>query len=590
MSRLLYILALFLIIYSLQAQVNNGHSINNFFKASGTPVDPKVPVSWNRYHTNEGLEKIYHQMIEAYPNLVKLESIGQSYGGRQLWLLTITNQYNKPHTQKPAFWIDGNIHANEIQAAEAALYTAWYLVENYGDNDFITKILDDKTFYILPVMNPDGRDYYMNMPNTTSSPRSGIMPLDDDGDGKIGEDGFDDLNHDGHITMMRRKNPYGQWNTHPDDPRRMIRSDADAFGEWELLGWEGIDRDGDGQVNEDRDAGYYDHNRDWGWNWQPDYVQRGAFHYPFSLPETRAVRDFVVAHPNIAGAQTHHNTGGMFLRGPGSETDLKYYLSEDIRVYDALGKKGEKIVPGYNYLIGYKDLYTVFGGQRDWFHLMRGAYTFTMELFTRYFLFHERSAGRWSQFPEDLFEFDKYLLFEDAFVPWEDFEHPQFGKIQIGGFKKNFVRINPGFMLEQELHRVMAFSLYHTWQTPQLEIVEVKTNNLNDDLYEVTVVIANKRLIPTHSGVNRQFKIDRPNYVSIEGTNVLAGMIVNNPDLGLVTEQLQNPAVIQLDNFPGMCTTTVRWIVEFADGMLIKVDSPKGGILTREITFPKNED
>jgi hypothetical protein len=83
----------------------------------------------------------------------------------------------------------------------------------------------------------------------------------------------------------------------------MVPVNPGEIGDYELLGFEGIDRDGDGKVNEDR-TGYYDPNRDWGWNWQPDYVQRGAYLYPFSLPETRAVRDFVMKRPNIAGAQT----------------------------------------------------------------------------------------------------------------------------------------------------------------------------------------------------------------------------------------------------------------------------------------------
>ena len=573
-----FILTIFLL--PVLAQVQDGRAIENFFKASGTPVNPKVQISWNRYYTNEGLYEIYRELVEAHPQLITLESIGKSYEERDLWLLTITNHQNKPHRQKPAFWIDGNIHANEIQAAEVAVYTAWYLLENYGKNDFITQLLDEKVFYILPVMNPDGREYYMNQPNTYSSPRSGTMPLDDDGDGLKGEDGFDDLNGDGHITQMRRRNPYGQWREDPDDPRRMIRARPGDFGDWDILGWEGIDRDGDGRLNEDRDVGYYDHNRDWGWNWQPDYVQRGSYHYPFSLPETRAVRDFVVAHPNIAGALTHHNTGGMFLRGPGVEADLQYYLRDDLNIYDVLGEKGEKLVPGYRYLISYRDLYTVYGGQRDWFHLMRGAFTFTIELFYRYFLFHERPQRGFGQAPE-LYEFDRYLLFEDAFVPWEDFDHPQFGKIQIGGFKKNYVRINPGFMLEEEAHRITAFSLYHAYHTPQLEIVELSSKRLGRGLHEVTAVIANKRLIPTHSGVNLQFGIDRPNYIIIEGANVIAGMIVHDADLNLVEEQKVNPSVLEIDNIPGMSTVTVKWIVDNNRNLSVKVDSEKGGVVRK---------
>ena len=583
MNRIIITLIIFIFIFPAWSQESDGRAIGNFFKASGTPVNPKVPIIWNRYYTNEGLHDIYRQLERAHPGLVKLESIGKSYEERELWLLTVTNLNNKPNQEKPAFWIDGNIHANEIQTAEVSVYTAWYLVENYGKNDFITNLLDDKVFYILPVMNPDGREYYMNQPNTMSSPRSGTMPLDDDGDGLAGEDGFDDLNGDGHITQMRRKNPYGQWRTDPNDARRMIMAPPGEFGEWELLGWEGIDRDGDGRLNEDRDVGYYDHNRDWGWNWQPDYVQRGAYLYPFSLPETRAVRDFVIKHPNIAGSITHHNTGGMLLRGPGAAEDSQYYLPQDIRVYDALGEMGERIIPGYDYFIVHQDLYTVYGGQIDWFHMMRGVFTFTSEMFSRYYLFNEKPEGWSGGFGEDWFTFDRYLLFEDAFVPWEDYDHPQFGKIQIGGFKKNYIRNNPGFLLEQELHRLTAFTLFHAYHTPKLEIVELSTNDLGGGLREIIAVVANTRLIPTHAGIDLRFNIERPNYISLEGANVLAGMRVINRDLNVMEEQKINPAVIEVDNIPGMSTITVKWIVEGGDAVSIKVDSAKGGVVIKNM-------
>ena len=579
------VLAAFSLFFKSNAIAQNidGRAVGNFFKAPGTPVNPKVQVSWNRYYTNEGLLDIYQRLVKAYPELVKLESIGKSYEGRNLWVLTITNQKNKPHQQKPAFWIDGNIHANEIQTAEASVYTAWYLVENYGKNEFVTDLVDDVVFYIMPVMNPDGREYFMNQPNNFSSPRSGTMPLDDDGDGLKGEDGFDDLNGDGHITMMRRQNPYGDWRTSPHDPRMIEMVKPGEFGEWELLGFEGIDRDDDGDINEDRDVGYYDHNRDWGWNWQPDYVQRGAYHYPFSLPETRAVRDFAMTHPNIAAVHTHHNSGGMLLRGPGVAADEKYYLREDVQVYNALGEKGEQIIPGYRYLVGHRDLYPLNGGQIDWFHLSRGAFTFTTEMFTRYFLFHEKPEGWGHWFTSDYYDFDKYLLFKDAFVDWEDYEHPQLGPIQIGGFKKNFIRINPGFMLEQELHRLMAFGLFNAHHLPKLEIVELSTTELGNGMKEVIAVVANKRLIPTHAGINLKFKIDRPNYISLKGATVLAGMIVKNRDLNVVEEQQYNPGVIEVENISGMSTVTVKWIVKDAGKLSVEVDSVKGGKLSRNL-------
>ncbi len=395
----------------------------------------------------------------------------------------------------------------------------------------------------------------------------------------MGEDATNDLNKDGHITQMRRRTPYGNLKTHHDDPRRMVQTKPGEFGQWEMLGWEGTDQDNDGQLNEDREVGYYDPNRDWGWNWQPDYVQRGAYHYPFSTPETRAVRDFVLAHPNIAGSVTHHNTGGMLLRGPGAPEDSQYYLREDIRVYDALGELGEKIIPGYEYLIVHKDLYTVYGGEIDWFHMMRGIYTFTSEMFSGYYLFHEKPEG-WSRgYAEELFTFDRYLLFEDAFVPWQDYDHPQYGKIQIGGFKKNFTRNNPGFLLEQELHRLTAFTLFHAYHTPKLEIVELTARTLEGGLREIIAVVANTRLIPTHAGIDMKFKIERPNLISLEGPEVIAGMRVINRDLNVVEEQITDPAVIRVENIPGMSTVTVKWIVEGNGPVSVKVDSAKGGVV-----------
>ncbi len=557
----------------------SGQSVDQIFKAAGTPATPKVEIHWNRYYDFDGVTAISQKLAEAHPSLATLESIGESYEGREIWLLTITNFENKPHHEKPGFWIDANIHANEIQGTEISLYTAWYLLESYGQNDFITNLLDEKVFYIAPTINPDGREDYIYNPNTGSSPRSGTIPLDDSGDGIAANDPYDDLNNDGHITQMRRRNPLGQFRECPEDPRRMVRVGPGEQGEFELLGQEGIDRNHDGRVNSDG-VGRYDPNRDWGWNWQPDHVQRGAYHYPFALPENRAVRDFVIAHPNIAGAQTYHNMGGMILRGPGIREDEQKYTFMDRNVYDALGELGDKLLPGYRYLILFQDLYSVYGGQIDWFHFGRGIYTFTNELFTRYMYFYEHYEDR-EEARKAPYLFDRYLLFEDAFVPWEEYDHPQFGKIEIGGFKKNFGRLHPGFLLETDAHRNMAFTLFHAYHTPQLDIHDVQVKELGRGQKEITAVIANSRIIPTHSGIDLRYNIERPNYISIEGGEVLAAMRVHNPDLNIVEEQKKNPSVIEVENIPGNGHVTVRWIVDGGRNYTIKVDSAKGGVVRK---------
>lgn len=560
----------------------------NILPGAGTPPNPKVQISWNRYNDNTALEEIYRKMEKAHPDLVSLQSIGKSYQGREMWVLTITDKNSGvDHSRKPAMYIDAAIHANEIQTTEFALYIAWYITEMHAaGNAYFKELLADKTFYIAPSVNPDSRDHFIHEANTQNSSRTGQVPIDNDRDGLVNEDDFDDLNGDGHITQMRRKTPYGQFVADPKDPRRLIRVEAGQQGEYELLGYEGIDNDGDGLVNEDG-VGQYDPNRDWGWSWEPNYVQNGAYKYPFSLPENWAVADFILSHPNIAAGQNFHNMGGYVLRGPGSETDEQYYGREDEMVYDFLGKKGEEIIPFYRYIITYKDMYNVYGGQLDWMFAGRGIFAFCNELWTNH-LYYNRAPepvdrSQWGTGSKEQYQFDEYYLFGDAFVDWEPYNHPQYGEIEIGGSKKNFGRMHPGFLLESDAHRNAAFVIYHAHSTPKLSVPEIKVNELDGGIKEVTAIVKNERLIPTHSGHDVRNKIEVPDVISLNGGTVLAGMIVDNADLGIATEQKLDPANIRVPNIPGNGIVTVRWLVKGGSKFTVTVDSKKGGTASKSI-------
>lgn len=554
-------------------------TIDQIYKAAGSPVNPKVVVSWNRYNDHAGLTEILRKIVKAYPNLAKLESIGKSYEGRDLWCIAITDYSKGDAAKKPGMYIDGNIHSNETQGSEFAMYTAWYLTESFNDNIFIKELLADKIFYIVPTINPDARDNFFKNPNNPNSPRSGAVPVDNDMDGLVDEDGYDDLDKDGSIVQMRRLTPNGRFKVDPTNANRMMAVGADEKGDYELLGLEGIDNDGDGLVNEDGAQFEYDPNRDWGWNWQPNNIQAGAYKYPFSLPENRAAMEFVMKHPNIAAGQTFHNFGGMILRGPGAAEDLSTYNAADVQVYDVIGKKGEEIIPGYNYLVVYKDLYSVFGGELDWFYGGRGIFTFSNELWTPFLMFNSNAAKDISD--EATFRFDRYLLMKDAFVEWHAYDHPQYGKIEIGGFKKNFTRMHPGFLMESDAHRNMAFTVYHAYHTPKLEIDTIVEKSFGDGLREVTAIISNKRLMPTHSSQDLKYKIERPDYISLSGAKVIAGMTVDNRNPAAAVEQKNDPQTIEVDNIPGLGQVTVRWIIQGNSKYTITVDSRKGGIASK---------
>ena len=229
-------------------------SAQNPYQPVGAPSDPKVDVHWNRYHNFTQASAILKNLVKAFPDLAKLQSLGKSYGKRDMWVMTITNFKRNNPKRKPAFWIDGGIHANEIQSVEVSLYTAWFLCEMYGRSDYITRLVNERVFFIAPMLSPDGRDAHMTKANTAHSPRTVMRPVDDDRDGLINEDGPDDLNKDGHITLMRIKDRNGKWKPHEKYKQLLVRVKDGERGSYTILGSEGFDNDGDGKVNEDGDG------------------------------------------------------------------------------------------------------------------------------------------------------------------------------------------------------------------------------------------------------------------------------------------------------------------------------------------------
>ncbi len=478
-------------------------------------VDSKHEIHWNRYYTVDQTYEHMRALAEAYPDLIELRTIGESGQGRDLLVAIITSPGSE-HTIKPAMWIDGSIHANEVQATEVVLYTLWYLATYHGHNDQITELLDDYAFYLMPLVSPDSREKWFEGPSTPHNRRANQMPRDDDRDGLVDEDPADDLDGDGSITQMWKRDPRGEWIRDRFDDRVFTRVPAGETGDWTYLGREGIDDDGDGRTNEDGTDGH-DMNRNWPADWQPDYVQFGAGAYPLSAPETRAIAGFCYEHPNIAAFQSYHNTGGMFLRGPGTSYRTDAYPLEDIRVYDELGRIGEEMIPYYRYLVIFSDLYNVHGGEATWAHESLGVVSFTNELWTvrKYF---QRDGSRPDA--ERMRLFRDRLQFGATFQPFTEVEHPQHGTVLVGGLNKWASRSTPVFMLEEEAHRNFAFTMLHGGEMPKIRFDRTNVERLGERLWAVTVEVRNEKLIPTRTARAREAGIGAADLLSVDGADV----------------------------------------------------------------------
>jgi hypothetical protein len=530
-------------------------------------VPSKVDLSFNRYYTHAELNDAVREIARAYPGLVELVTIGESLEGREMIVAIVNPKKGTPHADKPAMWIDGNVHGNEVQASEIVLYTLWYLTKHYGATEEITRIMDEKAFYLLVSQNPDGRDRWFSEPQTSSSSRSNVRPVDSDNDGLFDEDGPDDLDGDGSITQMWIEEENGGFVRSRTDPRVFERVKPGEKSNWRPIGSEGIDNDGDGLINEDP-VGGDDMNRNWPSDWQPNYIQSGAGPFPLSAPETKAVAEFILAHPNIAGGQSYHNSGGMLLRGPGASYLNDLYPREDQRMYDEIGKTGEQMLPYYRYMIIYKDLYTVHGGFVNWLAEGLGISAFTNELWTGGKMF-QKDVNRPDDEQNRLWR-DK-MLFGQTFTDYTEFDHPTWGKVLIGGPNKWSSRNTPTFMLEEECHRNFAFTVYHADQMAVVEFGRTQVEKLGNNLWAVTVELRNDRVIPTRLAIARQKDIGQPDLIEVTGANgrtqvVAAGRM--NDWLSRTTEEIRfEPGRVLLDGgVPGRDTVVVRFIVSGREG------------------------
>jgi hypothetical protein len=255
---------------------------------------------FSKYHNYGELTTIVQSLAGANKTLVKLESIGKTLEKRDLWMLQIANPAGVPVAERPGVLIAANFEGDHVYGSELALFIADFLVKSYGSNANVKQRLDNFVYYVVPRVNPDGAEF-MWAPLKWAR-RTNTHPFDDDNDGRLDEDGPEDLNKDGVITVMRVKDPNGDYIVDPEDARLMRKADPKKGekGEYALY-WEGIDNDGDGFINEDGPGGV-NINR----NFMHEYpfYKADAGRYMVSEAETRAMLEFMIAHRNIGAILT----------------------------------------------------------------------------------------------------------------------------------------------------------------------------------------------------------------------------------------------------------------------------------------------
>ena len=493
------------------------------------------PISWGRYYSYAEWTKIMHDIQKKYSHLSDIESIGKSRMGRDQYLITITAKSTGKHEDKPAMWVDGAIHGNEVNGISCSLYLMWYLLTRYDYDQYVYNLVNNCTFYILPGLNVDANASFVEFPNTAHNPREPFRPEDNDGDGLYDEDRTEDVDGDGELSTMYIEDSNGEYKLSADKRRfvRLTNMEEDVL-RFRRIGQEGYDNDGDGMINED-DIGGPDPNRNYpsGWNLQAGNP------YPMSEPCTRNTYEFMLKHPNIFAGFHYHNIGRliMFVSPPRAtstqrqtaEQRLKeqerfnQYLQElrktnkyaqafDIQVRpgyeEDMNAQAKIVTMGARILKNYRPVTSGGMGQAQAStYDMLGAYAYLIELWgSPVFDADENDDGRVSD--EELLKWIDIELTGEGWVMPHKCSHPDLGEIWIGGTRKKHVyRTPPARYIKMEAEKNAMFVMYCASQFPKVEIDEVNVTPAADNLYWIDVAVKNDRIYPTVS--DRALKLKR---------------------------------------------------------------------------------
>ncbi len=292
-----------------------------FAAAAGSAAAQDPP----RYHTYAEMTAALQALAGAHDEIARISSIGKTRGGRDIWAVEIANPAGVPPAKRPALLVAANFEGDHLVGSEIALSVVEFLLKSYAGNAEVKQRLDNSTIYVIPRVNPDGAEGCFAPVKTGR--RTNASPRDDDNDGRIDEDGPEDLNNDGFITIMRVKAAGGEYMIDPEEPRLMKRADPKKgeSGSYKIF-WEGKDNDGDGFINEDPPGGT-DINRNFMHEYP--YYKAEAGPHMVSEAESRAVMDWIIGHHNVAAILTFGESDNLIVPptsagrlGPARELDL----------------------------------------------------------------------------------------------------------------------------------------------------------------------------------------------------------------------------------------------------------------------------
>ncbi len=488
-----------------------------------------------QYQNHDQMSRKIESLAVKYPELCAVTSLIKTMGGKDIRLITIgTGDKNS----RPGVVVAGGVDGRYLISRELALGFAEEILKR-SKEDSIRELLGKITFYVLPDLNPDASAQFFSEIKYERSINSRVT--DDDKDFVFDEDPCEDMNKDGYITLIRIKDPAGNYIRSDEDGRVMVKADLSKGQTGNYLVYsEGTDNDKDGNYNEDG-AGGVSFNRNFTYNYEEFGINAGL--YPISEPETRAVADFLYDRFNIfmvftfgpqdnlgqpmkaadrpAGAQASSQNQppeqGMMRRERGRITSI---MKTDETVNKLVSDKYHAITG----LKGSPPAISEPGNFMEWAYFHYGRYSFS-------------TPGWWFPLEKGKNQEAEFLKFaeknrlSDIFIPWTNVIHPDFpGKeAEVGGIRP-FAVLNPppdtiNELISSHYRFISTIAAMH----PELEFLDVSVENAGENIFRLSLKVHNKGVFATNTEIGEPNIWTRVMRLAIEpskGQTIISGLKV----------------------------------------------------------------
>jgi hypothetical protein len=522
------------------------------------------------YSNNSRVSERINSLAKTYPSLVKVKSLVKTIGGKDIWMLSIGSGKTE---LKPAIAVVGGVEGSHLLGTELALGFAEKILKD-SSQDSIKAILEKNTFYVFPNMSPDATEQYFAQIRYARS--GNAKATDDDRDGKLNEDGFDDLNKDGKISWIRVEDPTGKYRINPEEPRSMILADPSKgeTGKY-LLFSEGTDNDKDGNYNEDAEGGVH-FNKNMSYDY-PNFVPGSGEHMVSEIENrlysTICLRCSMSIQLLLSDPIITFQYPQTFNAPAVTKRIITGYFETDAKANTLVSEL-------YNKTVGLKDApksASEGGDFAQWAYFHYGRHSFS----TPGWWVPKAKADTAKKVKELKIEDPaaNYLRWADSqglknnFTEWKKIEHPDFPgqTVELGGIDP-FVLKNPPFKLVEDLVKkhsdfIMALSKY----TPSIDITNIKKEKLGNDLTRVTVTLFNKGILPTHTKVG-----ERSYWVKKLSVKVIPQ--ANQTIISGRKNQL-------IDAIQGQGNQSISWLIKGSGKLTINAGSPTSGTKTVEISL-----